>query len=32
MEAHKAAYGVESAVGTGSVFWFKLPVVERDAP
>lgn len=32
MEAHKAAYGVESAVGTGSVFWFKLPVVERDEP
>jgi signal transduction histidine kinase len=32
MEAHKAAYGVESSVGTGSVFWFKLPVAERDAP
>lgn len=31
LEAHKAAYGVESAVGTGSVFWFELPVVEREA-
>ncbi len=30
MEAHKAAYGVESAVGTGSVFWFELPVAKRE--
>lgn len=26
MEAHRARYGVESAVGTGSVFWFELPI------
>ena len=30
MEAHKARYGVESAVGAGSVFWFELPVIEKD--
>ena len=30
MEAHKAHYGVESAVGTGSVFWFELPLVKRE--
>ncbi len=30
MEAHNACYGVESAVGTGSVFWFELPVVEKE--
>ncbi len=30
MEAHKAAYGVESAVGTGSVFWFELPIVTKE--
>lgn len=30
MEAHKASYGVESAVGTGSVFWFELPIVEKE--
>ncbi len=26
MEAHKASYGVESAVGAGSIFWFELPI------
>ncbi len=30
LEAHKATYGVESAVGTGSVFWFELPVSQRE--
>lgn len=27
LEAHTAAYGVDSAVGVGSVFWFELPLV-----
>ncbi len=26
LEAHGAAYGVDSAVGVGSVFWFELPL------
>ena len=30
MEAHGARYGVESAVGAGSVFWFELPVTVRE--
>ncbi len=28
LEAHGAAYGVDSAVGVGSVFWFELPLVD----
>lgn len=30
MEAHRAPYGVESAVGAGSVFWFELPIAEPE--
>ena len=30
MEAHGARYGVDSAVGVGSVFWFELPVAQWD--
>lgn len=29
LERHGAAYGVESSVGSGSVFWFELPVSEE---
>lgn len=28
LEAHGANYGVDSAVGIGSVFWFELPLTE----
>ena len=28
LEAHNATYGVDSAVGVGSVFWFELPLIE----
>ena len=30
MEAHQAHYGVQSALGAGSVFWFELPIVRAD--
>ncbi len=30
LEAHGAAYGVDSAVGVGSVFWFELPLVSHE--
>lgn len=28
LEAHNARYGVESALGIGSVFWFELPLAD----
>ena len=31
LEAHQAKYGVDSAVGVGSVFWFELPLVDPEA-
>ncbi len=30
LEAHGALYGVDSAVGVGSVFWFELPLVKNE--
>lgn len=31
LELHGAAYGVESREGSGSSFWFELPVIEQQA-
>ncbi len=31
LELHGAAYGVESREGSGSSFWFELPVIEQRA-
>ena len=30
LEAHGAVYGVDSAVGVGSVFWFELPLHREE--
>ncbi len=30
LEAHGASFGVDSAVGVGSVFWFELPLAESE--
>lgn len=32
LEAHNARYGVDSALGVGSVFWFELPLALDAAP
>lgn len=32
LEAHRATYGVESAVGRGSTFWFSLPIDAEAIP
>ena len=32
LEAHDARYGVESALGVGSVFWFELPLANDATP
>ncbi|MBQ2757769.1 MAG: ATP-binding protein, partial [Clostridia bacterium] len=30
LDAHGALYGVDSAVGVGSVFWFEMPLANSD--
>ena len=30
LEAHGAAYGVQSTIGSGSVFWFELPITKQN--
>ena len=30
LEEHGAAYGVDSALGVGSIFWFELPLVTDE--
>ncbi|MBE6652345.1 MAG: HAMP domain-containing histidine kinase [Ruminococcaceae bacterium] len=32
LEAHHTTYGIESKEGSGSTFWFEMPVVQRDTP
>jgi len=32
LEAHNAHYGVESALGVGSIFWFELPLADEQTP
>lgn len=31
LDAHGAAYGVQSTIGKGSAFWFEVPITERNA-
>ena len=31
LEAHHASYGVDSALGVGSVFWLELPLISPES-